>query len=337
MQECHSKAKKIGTVGRLAVSTVLPSLGGLAAVLLLCGLLLGAPAASGAIRDSLSLCGRSVLPAVFPMMVMSGILSDGGGGRIIDRIIGGPICRLFGISRSAATAVILGFLCGFPVGAMTAARLCKKGRISPPELCRLLTFINNPSPVFVICAIGTSSLGSTALGTAIWLSVEISALSAGIISRFVMGSYDSVQSHIDASEHLPVSRLIVRSVSSAAAGAVNVCAYTAFFSATVSILALLLARIGLPDFIGRFVGGLFEIVGGSAALADPSFPRSSVAALAAACSWSGISVQVQIVAVCRDALGDTELSFAPMVLSKLFQATLSPILALLIAKAAGLI
>lgn len=336
MQECHSITKNYGRAARLTATTVLPSLGGLAAILLLCGLLLGAPTAAEAIRGSLLLCARSVLPAVFPMMVMSGILSEGSGCYIIDRMLGRPICRAFGVSRGSATAVMLGFLCGFPVGAMTAARLCKNGRITSAELCRLLTFINNPSPVFVIYAIG-SALGSVRLGAVIWISVALSALAAGVVSRFIMGKYSSVPSHSEISKHQPVSRLIVRSVSSAAAGAVNVCAYTAFFSATVSILALLLTRIGLPDSVGRFMSGFFEIGGGSAALADLTALPRSVAALAAACSWSGVSVQVQIVAVCRDTLDDAELSFAPMVLSKLCQATISPILALLIATASGLI
>ena len=324
------------TVGTRLPSSLIPSLYGILTLFLLGGLIGCASAAAEAIRNALSLCIGTVIPAVFPMMVMAGLLSDGEGGRIISRWLGRPVAALFGVSSEAVTPILLGFLCGFPAGAMAAAKAYRSGRISKRAISRLMTFINNPGPVFVIFAIGKGQLGSAAIGTVIWLSVLLSALTVGVATRFLMpDGKDIVTSY--SQKKLTASHITVSAISSAARGAVNVCAYTSFFSAAVGVLSPVLSRLGIPHQMNAAVYAFLELIGGCSAISGLSDLRFAIPAIAAACSWSGISVQMQIASVCDDLSEDSSLSLTPMVLSKLCQAVFSPLIASLIATSLGLI
>lgn len=120
-------------------------------VVLLFVFMLFAPQAvfSGA-ADGLLLWFQIVLPTLFPFMLISGLLLETGGLRIISGIFGRFLGKLFAVSQSGAFAVLAGFLCGYPMGAKVTADLIRTGRISQEEGSYLLSFCNNTSPVFII-------------------------------------------------------------------------------------------------------------------------------------------------------------------------------------------
>lgn len=306
-------------------SAVLVNFSGILAVFLLGALIFGAEGAAEQVKSSLSLCISTVIPSVFPLMAVSGILAGGSGGELLGSLFGGAVSRLFGISRNASSAVILGFICGFPIGASVAARLYERGAISKSEFSLLLTFINNPSASFVIYAVGGGILGSARLGVALYLCITASAVTVGAASRYFIknASLDEIPPSLPSP---PLSKLLVSSVSSAIKGSLNVCAYAAFFSATVGVLSSLLKRLGVSVTLRAATYGIFELVGGVRAFSLSLDGRASALAAVAVCSWSGVSVMMQIVSVCRSALGEESFSFAPMVISKLIQALLSPLL-----------
>lgn len=93
------------------------------------GLLLARSAeAAQAVRDGLALCAGSVIPALFPFLAVSGLLTalDAGASPAL-----GPLARLLGCSRAGAQAFLLGLTGSYPVGARTVAQLYRRGGISP--------------------------------------------------------------------------------------------------------------------------------------------------------------------------------------------------------------
>lgn len=294
-------------------------------------MLAGGRSGADQVRNALSVCVGSVLPGVFPMMVISGLLLSSGGGELISAVAGRAVSRLFAVSRSAAPAVVLGFLCGFPIGATVATGLYKNGSISRGELARLLTFVNNPGAAFVVYSVGGRMLGSVKLGVMVYMSV----VTAAILSGAVVGRM--VASHTTGgmprwADRQSMSAAVVSAVSSAISGSLSLCAFAAFFSATVGVLSDLLSRLGAPFQLRAALFGFFELVGGVSALTEGSSLLLASLSSAAVCSWSGVSVLMQIIAVCRPALGGEKFSFAPMILSKCLQATLSPIILLFLLK-----
>lgn len=113
--------------------------------------------------NGLNLWFQKMIPALFPFMVLSGIMirMDLAGPcvRFLMPILG----RLFHTSPACIYGILVGFLCGFPMGAHTAAQLYESRQISKDEASFLLAFCNNIGPVyflsFVIPTLGISAPG----------------------------------------------------------------------------------------------------------------------------------------------------------------------------------
>ena len=90
----------------------------------------------------------AVVPALFPFMVLSSVLSASGG---ISRLMR-PFLVVFRFSRLSANgwyALLTGLLCGCPMGAKTCADLLREKRIAPGEARFLFALCNHPSPMFL--------------------------------------------------------------------------------------------------------------------------------------------------------------------------------------------
>lgn len=130
------------------------------------GLLLARSAeAAQAVRDGLALCAGSVIPALFPFLAVSGLLTalDAGESPAL-----GPLARLLGCSQAGARAFLLGLTGSYPVGARTVAQLYRRGGISRREAGRLLLFSNNCGPAFILGVAGLGCFGSLRAGVLLW-------------------------------------------------------------------------------------------------------------------------------------------------------------------------
>ena len=129
-----------------------PMLGLLGCMLLM---LVRSQQAAQAVRDALVLCAQSVIPALFPFFVLSGLFISLGYAEIIGAAFAPPIRLLLGCSDVGAVAFFLGIVGGYPVGGRTVADLCRSGRCSREEAAYLLTFCNNAGPAFILGIAGT--------------------------------------------------------------------------------------------------------------------------------------------------------------------------------------
>lgn len=102
-----------------------------------------------AAREGLNLWLNVMIPTLLPFLICTGILVQT---RPDQRLLA-PFKTLwkivFGISPAGAYAVLVGMLCGYPMGAKTTSDLYENGQITKKEAEYLLTFVNQPSPVFV--------------------------------------------------------------------------------------------------------------------------------------------------------------------------------------------
>lgn len=98
----------------------------------------------------LTLWYTAVLPSLLPFLIFSNLLIRTGMFRYLNRIYAPLLRRIFGISEEGCYAVLLGFLCGFPMGAKVIADLVREQLISSEEGEYLLGFCNNVSPAFFL-------------------------------------------------------------------------------------------------------------------------------------------------------------------------------------------
>ena len=156
------------------------------ACLVLCGVLIWFLADADRVRraaaEALILCGSSVIPALFPFLAVSALLISLGFGDWVSPHLAG-LMALFRLPGSAGSALLLGLVGGYPIGARTAADLYEKGLLTSGEAERLLSFCNNSNPVFLVSVLGAGVFGSVRAGIYLWLIHILSALLAGLFFR----------------------------------------------------------------------------------------------------------------------------------------------------------
>ncbi len=93
---------------------------------------------------------EKMVPVLFPFMVLSGTLIRMGLVENLIRPIKPFFGKLFRISDAAVYTILMGFLCGFPMGARTTAEFRNRQELSVSEGQYLLSFCNNFGPVYFL-------------------------------------------------------------------------------------------------------------------------------------------------------------------------------------------
>ena len=274
------------------------------------GLLLARSAeAAQAVRDGLALCAGSVIPALFPFLAVSGLLTalDAGTSPAL-----GPLARRLGCSRAGARAFLLGLTGSYPVGARTVAQLYRRGGISRREACRLLLFSNNCGPAFILGVAGLGCFGSLRAGVLLWGVHILAALVIALALPRQAAEPSERPGSVPARP--PLVPALIAAVRDAAGTMVYICGFVVFFL----VLLRVMGRVtGLSHPV---LSGAVELTQGILAL--PHTRRGFVWA-AGLLGWGGLSVHGQSAAV----LSGTDLPMGPYLAAKAAHAAVSVLLA----------
>ncbi len=267
-------------------------------------------------KKGLRLCASTVIPSLFPFMVISELIVVSGIGVRISRLFAKPMRLLFGISEHGAAAYILGLVCGFPIGAKTAVSMYDRGIITKGELERLLTFCNNPGSAFVISAVGVSLFGNKRIGLLMYVSVILSSIVVGFVGKFLYKSKDDppCEGSVQISNELSV-KAVTGAVQSSALAMLTVCAYVVFFSALIGCVGAFFSRLCLPNELVAAIFGFFELSSGVGTAAELADRVRGVLLCSLFVGWSGLSVAFQIMSVCDG----RNISFKPYFIAKAAQ------------------
>ena len=274
------------------------------------GLLLARSAeAAQAVRDGLALCAGSVIPALFPFLAVSGLLTalDAGASPAL-----GPLARLLGCRRAGARAFLLGLTGSYPVGARTVAQLYRRGGISRREAGRLLLFSNNCGPAFILGVAGLGCFGSLRAGVLLWGVHILAALVIALALPRQAAEPSERPGSVPARP--PLVPALIAAVRDAAGTMVYICGFVVFFL----VLLRVMGRVtGLSHPV---LSGAVELTQGILAL--PHTRRGFVWA-AGLLGWGGLSVHGQSAAV----LSGTDLPMGPYLAAKAAHAAVSVLLA----------
>lgn len=281
-----------------------------------------ASVATGCMKEGLRLCANTVIPSLFPFMVIANIISVV---KIptINKIFDKPFRKIFGVSGECAQILLIGNLCGFPVGAKLGSRLLDEGRITKKELERSLVFSSNPSSAFVISTVGLSLFSSKEFGIKLYaVTLTISLLSTAV-HRLIFGGVDNpspLQAPKNVSQKKNLPSRFCEAIGDAALSVIGVSAFILFFSAFLGTLEYVFSRFLLSDSLRALIVGIFEMIGGTSRAAELKGNAASILA-AFSVGWSGISVHLQIFSIiCKKGV-----SMKPYLLSKLLQGILTAV------------
>ena len=242
-------------------------------------LLLKADVAAEAARAGLDLCMRSVIPSLFPALVLTNLLIRTG---LPPRLLNAPgsvFERLFHIRKGALTAYLTGLVGGYPLGAAAAAECCRLGDCSEEEAGRLLVFANNCSPAFLFGMVG--SRGADGWRHALLLLIIQWSLSLWL--GVFLGVGCSASQAASSQQNKAASSFPVKFTSSVRNGGRSIlliCAYVVFFSVFTAFL---------PEH--PLLRGFFELTGG---LMLTEAGESGLVVSAFLLGWGGLSVLCQV-------------------------------------------
>lgn len=266
-----------------------------AALLIL--LLIFPQASATGVAEGLRIAALSALPALFPALVLSKLLSTAplSGGRFLP--------------------LVLGLTCGFPVGAITVCDMKESGRLTRDQANRLLFCCNNTGPAFLVGFAGVSVLGSARAG---WLLYGAECAVALFLFFLLSRPAPSIASRAN-----PIP--LFQAIRSAAETFLTLAGCILFFSFLTSLLFALFS--GLFPEVKSCIALFFEITGGLSSLrALPLFLAFPLCAVGV--GWAGLSVHLQTAGQIRRA----GLSFAWYLAGKATMAILMLPLALFLKK-----
>ncbi len=171
--------------------------------------------------------------------------------RVIPSVF--PLSVLFGILRRAAgisSPYLAGILGGYPLGAQCVAGMLDEGRTDSERAAWLVCFCNNPGPAFVISGIGQGVFGSMKAG----LLLEGSVVAVSGLGYLLTCARRKDTPSVVASEESLV-RSLTASVASGAEGMVVLTGYIVLFRALGAVLPIPSAAAGLIEMSG----GIFSV------------------------------------------------------------------------------
>ena len=315
-------------------------------VFLLCALctpllLIWPTPAMEAVREALRLCGETIVPSLFPFLVLSALLTALAPMAFLQKLFAPPMGALFGLGGAGAAVLLLGFTGGYPVGVRTAAALYQKGQLSRADAEHLLSFCNNSGPGFLLGVVGVGVFHDSAAGLMLYLIHISAALAVGVVFRLTSRKHaiQRAGAHFSTSgvQSSSLPQIFSQAVTSSLSAVLNICAFVLFFMIALRLLAFtgalhlmsaaisfLLSPFGITEQLSTaLIAGALEVSTGSACLQGVPLTPLTAALASFLLGWGGLSVHCQSMLF----LLETDLSARPYLLGKLLQGVFSAVLA----------
>ena len=228
---------------------------GLAAVTV--GLLVFPTELVAAAENGVELCFNVLIPSLFPFFVISSMVVSMGLADALGSALAPVMSGLFNVGGQCASALILGFIGGYPVGARTVIALYDSGRCSKAEAQRMLAFCNNSGPAFIFGVVGAGIFSSSAVGVILYLTHILASVLVGLIFRNYGSGRPTPVKAAAKGKKTPFPEAFVSSVTSSFSSCLNICGFVIFFTVLIRLLFL----SGVLTAASELMGTIFGVFG----------------------------------------------------------------------------
>ena len=256
--------------------------------------------------NGLNLWFSKMIPALFPFMVLSGIIIRMDLVSSCVKLLAPFLGSVFRVGPSCVYGMVIGFLCGFPMGAHTASQLYENKLISKSEASFLLAFCNNIGPVYFLSfVLPTLEISSPAFYL---FGMYGLPLLYGLFLRYTLYRKQLSCSFTAKKDHCPFVSLLTAlddSIFSAFSGITKLGGYMIFFNLLFILPSLIVRFLPISSAQGSCligsIGCLLEITGGIGSLGN-RLPKFVLCVL----PFGGLSCLAQTYSMIKD----TDLSFS---------------------------
>lgn len=236
------------------------------------------------VRNGLHLCAAVLIPSLFPFLAVSSFAAASSACNRILKVFSPLMRHAFRLPACAASAVIFGFIGGYPVGCSVAARLYNDGRLTAEQAQRISLFCVSAGPAFVITAVGAVMLDNIGAGIVLYASQLISGMLIGLFLSFTAPKLK--KQTLCAEEGVCGSKALVEAVEKAALTMFRICAWSVLFSCFLNLLY----SFGPKGRASFFITCVLEVTSGCSATAQ----QGNLCVLAAVLGWGGLCVGCQL-------------------------------------------
>lgn len=204
-------------------------------LLIICGLFLNSDNVYTSVKKSFDICVNSLIPSLFPFMVISLFMSFSGAGDIFSFILSPFSKHFLHIPKDLGQTVLFSLIGGYPAGVRLLGSLVSEKRLSAYDAGILLGFCVSPGPAFVVLTVGKGMFFSVNTG----IIFLISQLSATLI----VGAVLCIKNPINMpkmnckSNSLYIS--FVKAVSQSSSGILTIVSYVVLVSAILGSIGSL--------------------------------------------------------------------------------------------------
>lgn len=258
---------------------------------------------AAAVRLSVNNCLNVIVPSLFAMTVLSGMLIKSGIYKITGKPFSLPARYLFRISPDMMTVFLISCFAGYPVGAALIAAAREQGAVGEDEAERLLCWCFGAGPAFIYGAVGSGVFGSAAAGNMIFLS----CIGANILIGLGLSVGRKIPERNTEKPTVCFSpQLFCECVAEGGKSILKMCGIIIFMSAILSVPDTLGITAKLSSLIGKAAGAdpgvVYTILRSAAEVSNIAYMKADspelIPAAAAVVSFGGISVFMQISSVC---------------------------------------
>ena len=296
-----------------------------------------------AAREGLKLCYNVIIPSLFPFFVLSALVVDLGLAGYIGRALEGLMRPLFNVPGACASAFVLGFVGGYPVGARTALSLYQKGMCTKTEAERLLSFCNNSGPAFILGVVGAGVFASSRVGVLLSLAHAAASICVGLFFRFYRRGKKGREARVSPKfEAERFTTAFTGAVKNSFLSTLNICAFVVFFTVVIRLLFLsgalpalarllgvLLSPLGFTqEWAERLLTGAIELSSGVWTLSGAGGMAGRMSMAAFMLGWAGLSVHCQVLSF----LGGSGLSVRTYIAGKFLHGGLAALFTALLVR-----
>lgn len=243
-------------------------------------LILDSKTAVNSASDGVRLCIQSVIPSLFPFIVLSGMLT----GSLPEVKIPGIkfFNKVLRIPRGCELLLVLGLLCGYPVGAQNVCNAYRDGFLNRTTAKRMIVFCNNAGPAFIF-GIVSAQFSTPLFGWYLWGILILSSL----ITAIALPGSTKTEITLKNS-HQSASQSLVNAVKTMGC----ICGWVVFFRVFLGFTEQwLLGK--LSGEANVFLSGLVELTNGCVQLRNIPNEFKRFAFAAVLLSFGGICVTMQ--------------------------------------------
>lgn len=205
-------------------------------------------------KKGLSIWYQSMVPSLLPMMILTSCMIKLNITTAFASVLHPVTKRIYHLSKNGTYALLVGFLCGFPMGAKVICELYSQNKLSKDEANALLPICNNIGPVFML-TFGLKFFVANRIYIILLLFYAIPLIYAFLL--FHKRRFSQPEQHTI--KKLPFCVALDESISEGASGILSLGGYLMFFS-----ILILLPRefMPLPKPIMSLVTCFLEITNG---------------------------------------------------------------------------